>query len=198
MRDVIGVLLDGRSPYDRLAGTLSASSAPRPSSAPAGLIGPGQAASPTPVTFEPVVTTWSPTSSSGRRRKAVDWRQWLDVVDEVGLVPAGVADVTLAEELLVSQGIATRKQLRGRSDARAAFHALQAMTPAGITPAIVRRLMDDWRFADAEAGIERATEVAVQLLGSADAGTDPTSAPWQAFEAANRSQELEEVAALVE
>ena len=91
-----------------------------------------------------------------RRTKPVDWRQWLDIVDEVGLVPAGVQDPELAEGLLRRYGIAKRSQLDGRAEARAAFHELQAMAPDGVTPAVVRRLMDDWEFRDARSTIRLA------------------------------------------
>ena len=58
-----------------------------------------------------------------------DWRDWLDAVDELGLAPAGVADLDFASQLVTSYGAAgaaDRAQLAARSAAREQYHALLA------------------------------------------------------------------------
>jgi hypothetical protein len=114
----------------------------------------------------------------------VDWRQWLDIVDEVALVPAGVSDLTYAEDLLVATGVIRRGAVRQRADARQAFHELQAMAPAGITPAVVRRELDRWEFDDATGDIRLARQVA-QRLAAMPATSPDLMALWASYEAAS-------------
>ena len=194
MRDVIGVLLDGRSPYDRLPEVRESTATPVPTLGPGSQAGPGQAASPSPTVTETAGPSWSSTPSSRIRTKPVDWRQWLDAVDEIGLTPAGVVGPSLGETLLTTHGIATTKQLRDREAARTAFHELQAAAPGGITPAFVRRLMDDWKFADAQDAIALAAPIAASLSASPLAGSDPTSEGWTTYENAKSKPDLQRVA----
>jgi hypothetical protein len=202
MQGVISLLLSGDSPYD-LVPDAGSGPAPGPSEAPgspaAGLVGPppprlapgGTASDPTstalPATPGPGDSTrvltprFSATRSSGRRTRPVDWRQWLDVVDEAGLVPAGVANLTFAEDLLVTTGVIRRRSVRTRADARAAFHRLRALAPAGITPVVVRRGMDRWDFEDASRDMRLAAPIAMRLAGLPAADAEPL---WAAYEAA--------------
>jgi hypothetical protein len=93
------------------------------------------------------------------------WRQWLDAVDELGLLPAGNADLTHAEGLLVEQGVARLRDLRGRAEARAAYHeALERLD--WRLPGLVGRLMGAWRFEDARTAIGL-TEDTLDLLDQA-------------------------------
>ncbi len=197
MRDVIGVMLDGRSPYDRLPEVRSTTATPAPTLGPGSHVGPRQAASPSPGVTQTARSIWSATPSSRIRTQPVDWRQWLDVVDEIGLTPAGVAGPSLGETLLTTHGIATAKQLRDRETTRAAFHALQAATPGAITPAYVRRLMDAWKFADAQKAIVLAAQVAATLSASLLAASDATSEAWTTYENARSAADLQRVASLV-
>ena len=96
----------------------------------------------------------------------MDWRQWLDVVDEAGLVPAGVADLTFAEDLLVDTGVVKQGAVRGRADARAAFHELQALAPSGVTPVVVRRALDTWDFDVATREMRLARQIAERLAAT--------------------------------
>lgn len=161
MRGIFGTILDGRSPYDRL----SRAGIARASS-------------------------WSATASSSKRTKPVDWRQWLDIVDEVGLAPTAGADPQLAEDLLLDYGIATTRSLDGRAEARAAFHDLQAMAPDEVTPAAVRRALDDWKFDDAQKLMRLATSVATRIHRSTDALAGDAQDLWSRYERARSSREL--------
>lgn len=87
--------------------------------------------------------------SAKQRRRPADWREWLDAVDEVGLIPAGVEDVRAAETYVTEFGIAARKALAGRAKARLRYHELLSRQPGLLAPLILRDQMDAWRFRDA-------------------------------------------------
>ncbi len=85
------------------------------------------------------------------RTGAADWRAWLDAVDELGLVPAGVTDLEFAQNLVVLYGGNTvnADALKLRSSARAAYHALLAKAGDWAMPAAVLAPLDSWSFARA-------------------------------------------------
>jgi hypothetical protein len=93
----------------------------------------------------------------------VDWRQWLDAVDERGALPADVEDTKTFADLLRTYGIATDVQLKGRADARTHLDATRdAVTEVGggwAVPAGVYTSMRDWKFDDAEALMTEAEAV---------------------------------------
>jgi hypothetical protein len=177
MRQVLGAILSGDSPYDLLPSLVPVRSSTEVVQ---------QEAVAVPVS-SPVLSI---TRSSKRRTKPVDWRQWLDIVDQVGLVRAGIGDLTMAEDVLVEMGVVRRRQLADRADARTAFRTLQATTPAGITPVVVRRALDDWRFDDAQRAMRTATQVVGLLADRAAAGTDVRD-HWLAFERASSLKALQ-------
>jgi hypothetical protein len=99
----------------------------------------------------------------------VDWREWLDAVDERGLVPAGDRELDFAQSLLASVGVAgDATLLQQRSEARQAYHALLERSAPLAAPAYVRTAMDEWRFDEALAGMT----VAADVLGALTEGTD--------------------------
>jgi len=135
----------------------------------------------------------------------VDFREWLDAVDERGLVPAGKADeafaanltdLDFAQDLLDDYGIPVDPlELIKRSEARARYHQfLIDATPLGA-PLAVREGMDNWNFEDAMRDLEQAYEVLGALKEAnallPDAGLIPFIQP--AFEAARNANELEDV-----
>ena len=78
-----------------------------------------------------------------------DWHDWLDAVDELGLMPAGGTDLEVAERTLLEHGIASAGDLATRASARAIYHeALDTMNGTAM-PAYVNDLMADWSFSDA-------------------------------------------------
>ncbi len=137
----------------------------------------------------------------------VDYREWLDAVDERGLVPAAEADAThaanmddldYAQDLLAAFGIPTDPQeLEERSAARERYHQFLADAAPLGAPLAVREAMDDWRFDDAQRALDKADEVLGELK-AADAllpaaGLIPFIQP--AFEDARSDTELEAVLA---
>ena len=79
----------------------------------------------------------------------VDWRQWLDAVDERGAFPADVEDTKTSR---TCSGLRHRHdvQLKGRTDARSHLDATRdAVTEIGggwAVPAGVDTSMRDWKF----------------------------------------------------
>jgi len=104
------------------------------------------------------------------RRGRPDWREFLDAVDELGLVPAGVEDLEVAERLLLAEGIASRKLLKGRAAARAAFHDARSGALEGMMPRVVSMAMDEWDWQRALAGIEIAVEAAERIEALTERG----------------------------
>jgi hypothetical protein len=103
----------------------------------------------------------------------VDYREWLDAVDERGLVPAAQADqafagnledLDFAQDLLATYGVPTdTEELALRSEARAKYHEFLAFAAPLGAPLMIRQAMDDWEFQDAMAGLEKAYRVAQAL-----------------------------------
>lgn len=211
MQQAIAVLLAGDSPYDRLPGDAAAvgpspSAAPSPAGAPSTseprrLPPGGQPATsdPTaPATTDPMPTAepatgFTATRSSKRRTRPVDWRQWLDIVDEVGLVPAGVVDLAFAEDLLVANGVVRRSALRDRAVARAAYHELQSLAPLGVTPVVVRRGLDRWEFDAAARDIRLADRVA-RRIAALPATLPDVPGYWASYESAGSRRALQRLA----
>ncbi len=133
----------------------------------------------------------------------VDYREWLDAVDERGLIPAAadpaysanLEDLDFAQDLLDEYGIpSSAPELAARAEARAYYHQFLADAPIGA-PHVVRKAMDDWRFADATAALDTAYEV-YQALTEADELLPTTNLIpiiQPRFEAARSEDELEAV-----
>jgi hypothetical protein len=98
-----------------------------------------------------------PAERQGAFRRAT-WKDWLDAADELGLVPAGVTDLKLAERDLLAVGAATARQLRGRAEARTAYHAALAEMDGTAMPMVVNDLMGRWQFREAMASIPVAAD----------------------------------------
>ena len=89
---------------------------------------------------------------------AQDWRNWLDAVDELGLVPAGVEDLDYAQNLLLKFGVSPGPAvLLERSVARAKYHDLGGAIGSWVIPEAVLRPMGEWRFADATSAMDLET-----------------------------------------
>ena len=124
-----------------------------------------------------------------------DWREWLDAVDEIGLVPAGVEDLEFAEHLLVDFGVADPNELADRAGARAYYHA--ALDAWGeYLPEAVRVYMDAWEFDSAVAAMDVA-DVIVGDLNAVAYSADPADlyAMWEAMATARSLADLEDLRA---
>jgi|GEM_PF-5177752 len=134
----------------------------------------------------------------------VDFREWLDAVDERGLVPAGddpayagnLTDLDFAQDLLDDYRIPTNPlELAQRSEARVYYHQfLEDAAPLGA-PEVVRKAMDSWRFDDATDALDKAYET-LEALTEADKLLPTTSLIpiiQPEFEAATSEAELDAV-----
>ncbi len=143
----------------------------------------------------------------------VDYREWLDAVDERGLVPAAadpayaanLDDLDFAQNLLDRFGIAAdlpggESELMLRSQARAAYHQFLAdIAPLGA-PRAVRKDMDDWEFRSAMDRIDKSREVYQNLI-EADRLLPVANLPdivQPQFEAAANEAELDAVTEFVD
>ncbi len=142
----------------------------------------------------------------------VDYREWLDAIDERGLVPAAtdpayarnLDDLDFAQNLLDAFGVTAElpggeSELLLRSEARAAYHAFLAESAPLGAPHAVRKDMDDWEFRSAMSRIERSREVFASLT-EADRllpDADLLKIVQPQFEAAKNEAELDEVEELV-
>ncbi|HJW21873.1 MAG TPA: hypothetical protein VJ506_05535, partial [Candidatus Limnocylindrales bacterium] len=128
------------------------------------------------------------------------WREWLDAVDELGLVPAGVTDLDYAQNLLAQYGIATDAATLGnRSRARAHYHKLVAELGDWTMPQAVLLPMSTWGFGVAESAMSQ-VEAILASVAAADAalpGLDAANGPVRAqFEKARSVDDLKAAAAL--
>ena len=134
----------------------------------------------------------------------VDYREWLDAVDERGLVPAGadpafaanLDDLDFAQNLLDAYGIpGAGLDLAERSAARAYYHKFLADAAPLGAPLAVRKAMDDWSFQAATEALDKSYEV-LDALNEADrllptAGLVPLI--QRPFESAANVKEIEAV-----
>jgi hypothetical protein len=100
-----------------------------------------------------------------------DWREWLDAVDELGLVPAGTTDLEFAERMMLEYGIAKPKELAGRSEARARYHDALEAWGEGM-PTAVSQSMDDWAFKDALAAMDITGAIMEEVAAAGPAQTE--------------------------
>jgi hypothetical protein len=136
-----------------------------------------------------------------RGDRGVNWQEWLDAVDELGIVPAG-ADDQLAPALLAKYGISRDEALiASRTEARSAYHALRDTVEGWTVPVAIRQPLDDWQFSDAQAAIVIADEVWA-TTGRVEATLDQVDARNGAvaeqFKAAAAMADLEAALALAE
>ncbi len=110
---------------------------------------------------------------------AADWRLFLDLVDERGLVPAGVTDLERAQNLLLQFGVADESALRDRAAARREYHDLLDDPAGWSVPRAIRSPLEAWEFAGALDRIATAREI-LDLVWAADTsfpGIDAENGP---------------------
>jgi hypothetical protein len=108
---------------------------------------------------QPAYRGGDPTTQAANGQFALPATKLLDLIDELGMVPAAVADPDQTQNLFVSYGIMSPAQLAGRSDARAAYHTLLAAAGHWGLPLAVQSAMVDWDFATAQTAMTTATKI---------------------------------------
>ena len=172
MSQVYGAVGPDRA-KEALAAILAGESAYQlPTSGPAPAASPGPSASVGPSASGGVVTpsaSPTPPTTAGGRGVVVDYRRWLDLVEERALIPASFEDSsvssTLAQDLLVRFGITSQAQIDQRTVARSAYDALLLGLGELPMPAVVVEAMRAWDFKAAGTAISLTTDVLTALSG---------------------------------
>lgn len=106
-------------------------------------------------------------------------KQMLDLIDERGMVPAGIADLDRAQTALAAYGVFDSATLATRSSARAIYHALAASAGTWKLPLAIRKAMSTWDYPAAQTAMATArqildarTAIGKQLPGFSADGTD--------------------------
>jgi hypothetical protein len=118
-------------------------------------------------------------------RGGADWTDWLDAADELGLVPAGITDLEVAERTLQAMGIAEPGRLAGRATARQTYHqALEAMDGVGL-PRFVTQLMESWSFDEAVPAILASRRVYDRIMADTTMAEDTRDAFMEVLQRAD-------------
>jgi hypothetical protein len=83
----------------------------------------------------------------------------LDVIDERGMVPAGVSDLDQAQDMLAHYGVFNQADLEARSQARSRYHSLVQTAAGWKMPLVVRSAMGSWDFAAAGTAMDTTTQI---------------------------------------
>ena len=125
------------------------------------------------------------------KAEAEDLHQWLDAMDELGLVPSAVADLDFAQSLVIRFGAGpTVGSLVDRSAARAMYHKLVPAIGTWVVPEAILRSLAEWRFANAtdEMKAETAAFAAATAADAALHEADPLDGPVKDAVAAAKTQ----------
>ncbi len=126
-------------------------------------------------------------------------KEMLDLIDEFGMLPAGVKDLDAAGDVFARYGIIDSSDLTARSTARTKYHALAASAGKWAMPLAVRDPMATWSFASATTAMTTIGQIldARKQIESAVEGLSLDGTQIQKdFEAATTQTDLEAVLAL--
>ncbi|MGD0020073.1 MAG: hypothetical protein ABSD62_12530 [Candidatus Limnocylindrales bacterium] len=141
----------------------------------------------------------SPAETSPLGGLPISAKGLLDLIDERGMVPAGVKDLDQAQSLFATYGIFNTSDLVARSKARAAYHELLDAAGGWKLPLAIRSPMASWSFDTAQTAMDAATQILtlrdqVQKNG---AGLTLDGTPIQTqFEGAKTQADLDALLAL--
>jgi hypothetical protein len=127
------------------------------------------------------------------RKGPITWRDWLDLVDERGRVPAGEKDLDWLQDVLVQAGAANESALANRSATRRLYHDLLASTDPWAAPIAIRRPMAGWSWKRATEAVRTAHSIYAAHASSLDLveGLSESDTVRTAYEAASSQEELE-------
>jgi hypothetical protein len=97
--------------------------------------------------------------AAAKATKPVSSKRMLDLIDELGLFPAGVKDLDTAQDLLQTYGIFPAADLRARAASRASYHELATQAGAWKMPLVVRNAMESWSYSAADQLMKTVGEV---------------------------------------
>jgi hypothetical protein len=141
----------------------------------------------------------TPPELASSNRQPISAEALLDLIDEWGMVPAGITDLDEAQKLFASYGAITTDELGARSQARSNYHQLIATAGTWKIPLAVRGPMANWDFTAAQTAMDTVTQI-LTLRGQATTNLaglslDGTALQTQ-FEAAQTQSDLAAVLTL--
>ncbi len=101
----------------------------------------------------------SPVEKSTAGGPPITPKSLLDLIDERGMVPAGVTDLDKAQDLFAAYGIFTAADLTARSTARSNYHQLVTEAGAWKMPLAVRGPMASWDFTTAQTAMQTVNQI---------------------------------------
>ena len=141
-----------------------------------------------------------PGEKAGGAQLPLTSQQMLDLLDERGMIPAGVADLDQAQQLLGGEGVSDPATLAARFDSRTVYHAVAAKAGTWKLPPVVREPMSKWDFPSAQAEmagtrtiLDLRDLIEKQLPSFSLDGTDIQTR----FESAATQADLDDLAALM-
>jgi hypothetical protein len=123
----------------------------------------------------------------------------LDLIDERGMVPAGIADLDQAQNLFAEYGIFSSTDLAERSTARSNYHQLLGAAGTWKMPLAVRSPMASWDFAAAQTAMDTVNQILTlrdRIQGSVSILSLDGTAIQTQFEAAKTQADLDALLAL--
>jgi hypothetical protein len=124
----------------------------------------------------------------------------LDLIDERGMVPAGVKNLDEAQDLFAGYGMFSSTDLDARSTARSNYHKLLDAAGTWTMPLAVRGPMASWDFVSAQTAMDTLTQILTlrTAIQKEVSGLSLDGTPIQAqFEAAKTQADLDAVLALI-
>jgi hypothetical protein len=147
-------------------------------------------------TGKPAYAGGDPSAKAAGTKSPLTAQELLDLIDELGMVPAGVTDPEQAQNLFVGYGILNTSELAGRTEARAAYHTLLTAAGKWGLPLAVQSDLADWKFSDAQTAMTTATKILAlrdQIAKTLPSFNQAGSALEKKFESAATSADLDSV-----
>ena len=142
----------------------------------------------------------SPAEKSPLGGPPISPKTLLDLIDERGMVPAGVKDLDEAQKMFAAYGIFSSTDLAARSTARSNYHQLLDTAGSWNMPLAVRGPMASWDFVSAQTAMDTVTQILTLRTEIQEnvSGLSLDGTPIQTqFEAAKTQADLDAVLALI-
>ncbi len=142
----------------------------------------------------------SPAEQSPLGGPPISPKTLLDLIDERGMVPAGIKDLDEAQKLFADYGIFSSADLDARSTARANYHKLVDTAGTWKMPLAVRGPMASWDFSGAQTAMDTMAQILALRaeIQKNVSGLSLDGTPIQTqFEAAKTQADLDAVLALI-
>ena len=140
-----------------------------------------------------------PAEKSPAGAAPISARALVDLIDERGIIPAGVKDLDQAQALLGRYGIFGATELAARSNARAAYHKLQTAAKGWKLPLAVRSPLATWDFAQAQTAMDAAAQIVTlrdEMAKNLSGFTLDGTAIQKSFEGAKTQADLDALLAI--